>query len=574
MAWLSTRRTPQGSKATAVKFTIAVPEGFALEPAAFRQGFSISPDGSQLAFTAMGEDGQNRLWIRALSELDSHELPAARGLHTVFWAPDGKSLYFGVSRSLRRIARDESGAYQIITDLSRRVPAAGAWLPANQLLLSNRQSTFLVPADGGKANELTETYLWPQILPDKQHILYLVYDQKLGRFRLRVAKLGQPTSGHDILETDSRASFVRSKNSQSIGYLVFVRAGTLLAQGFDSKGFQLAGDATPLAGDVHFFQPTGAADFSISETGTLVYQTLAKRSRIVWVDRSGRELDQVATGLFPVKYVRASRDARKVAAVIHNMDKGATEIWVFDRASKVNQIVVPGPGIIDTPVWSADSMRLLYARAVGSGPKLYGVGITDKTPEQALPSAEFQLATDWSQDSRYVLYNTENVVDGDIGLVDLKSKRAMPILSTSFHETGAVFSPDSRWVAFVANNSGRPEVYVQAFQSGDTPGLIGERRRVSEQGALSVRWRRDGKELLYLGTDGVLYSVAVNVQDLGFGRPIALFRIPIAWRAVLPTTFGFDVAEDGSRFLVAMTDEPSRGNFVVVENWEALVSHH
>jgi hypothetical protein len=149
----------------------------------------------------------------------------------------------------------------------------------------------------------------------------------------------------------------------------------------------------------------------------------------------------------------------------------------------------------------------------------------------------------------------------------MKTGEIKQLLDSPSQETNAVFSPDGGWIAYISNDSGQPEAYMQAFDSGS---LKGERVRLSRAGALYVRWRGDGREIVYLGTDGNLYGVSVTGSAMRQpGTPIVLFRVPIASRAILPTTFGFDITSDGSRVLIptAATDKPS--HLIVVQNWEA-----
>ena len=570
--WAIARRQASPVHPLRAKFTIPAPEGFAFQPAGVRQGFAISPDGSRLAFTAMADDGQYHLWVRDLESLEPREVPAARGAHTVFWSPGGDALYFGIDRSLRRVTLDAGSSYQIIADLPRRVPPLGTWIAPDRILLSYRQLTVVVPAAGGRAATVKDAYLWPQALPDGQHLLYLAYDSRIERFRLRVGRFGEPQGAKDILETDSRVSWVASTDTPGSGYLIYVRAGSLLAQPFDAVGLRLTGDAVPLAGNMHVFQPTAAADFSVSNNGVLVYQPLPNSSRVVWLDRSGRELRQVGPDDLSVVYVRASPDGSKIAASVHNPERGTSEIWIYDPQSKVNRVLVPGPGINDKPVWSPDGTRLLYSRALGGGPKLYIRGLAEHDSEEPLPTSDFQLPTDWSRDGRYALFQTENTTDGNVGMIELETRKLTWILESPAHETSPVFSPDGRRVAFVSNDSGRLEAYVQAFEAGETPRLAGERLRISTEGAQLVRWRGDGREICYLGTDGVVYSVPIAAgPQFRAGAPVALFRISVASRAVLPTAFGFDVSADGSRFLVPAVREPLGSHLVVMQGWEALL---
>ena len=241
--------------------------------------------------------------------------------------------------------------------------------------------------------------------------------------------------------------------------------------------------AIPLAGNMHVFQPTAAADFSVSNNGVLVYQPLRKASRVVWLDRSGRELEQVGPDNLSVLYVRASPDGRKSGRSRAQSGKRRRRNLGVRHTIEGESRPGPGPGIADKPVWSPDGTRLLYARALGSGPKLYIRGLAEQDREEALPSADFQLPTDWSRNGRFALFQSENVIDGDIGVVELKTRKLTWMLASPAHESSPVFSPDGNRMAFVSNESGRLEAYVQAFEAGETPRLTGERLRISTDGA-------------------------------------------------------------------------------------------
>jgi Tol biopolymer transport system component/DNA-binding winged helix-turn-helix (wHTH) protein len=569
--WFLGRRDPPVHPPLAAKFVISPPNGSVIQPAGERQTFAVSPDGSRVAFTTIGEDGLNRLWIRPLTSLEAQEAPSARGAQTLFWSPAGDALYFSVDRSLRRIT-DPGSPYQLISDFPRRVPPLGAWIGPDQILLSHRQLTAVVPAGGGRPTELRDSYLWPQVLPDKR-LLYVAYDKRIERFRLRAGRFGEPQAAKDIIETDSRVAWVASTRTPGTSYLLYVRGGSLLAQSFDLERLQATGDAVPLATSLHVFQPTAAADFSVSTNGVLVYQPLRKNARVVWVDRAGRELEQVGPDGQAVAYVRASPDGRKVAVSVHNPEKGAAEIWVYDSRSKVNRVVAAGPGIVDKPVWSPDGTRLLYSRGLGAGPRLYVRGLGEQDREEALPAAaDLQLPSDWSRDGRFALFHSENVTDGDVGVLDWQTRKITWILDSPSNETAAVFSPEGDQVAFISNESGRSEVYVQAFDAQGRPRLTGDRVRISTDGAVLVRWRADGREICYMGADGVIYGVPVSTHpQFRAGTPAHLFRISIAARAALATAFGFDVSADGKKFLVPAVQEPATSQLVVMLGWESLL---
>jgi len=150
--------------------------------------------------------------------------------------------------------------------------------------------------------------------------------------------------------------------------------------------------------------------------------------------------------------------------------------------------------------------------------------------------------------------------------------KPVPLLNSRFHEANPAFSPDGKWLAFTSNESGRPEVYVQAFRSSDAPSVIGERHLVSSAGALAVRWRRDGRELFYLGFDGRVQAVPVKLSPaISFGPAAALFTISTEARAAIHSVLGFDVSANGQRFVIPVVSSVKAPSIVVVQNWEALL---
>jgi dipeptidyl aminopeptidase/acylaminoacyl peptidase len=413
--------------------------------------------------------------------------------------------------------------------------------------------------------------LWPQFLPGGKRVLYVELDKAAFEYQARVAAFDKPGDAHDVLRSDSRVLFARSPFREGEGYLYYVRAGNLLAQPVDSASLSLLGEPIPLASQVFTFLSTGAASFSVSREGTLAYQRVTRRSRIVWTDRTGREIAVVAPGELTVKYVRLSPDGKKIAASVYNVERGLNEIWILDADGRASRRAASGPGETDGPIWSPDSSSLAYVRAEGRPPQVFLQNVNEQGPEEALAPGGFQIPTDWSPDGRYVAYadtafpHIENDQGGDVWLVDLKRNRTVvPILNTPFRESSALFAPNGKSLAFIADDSGKPEAYVQAFEGGDEPRLTGERKQVSRAGAVFLRWRPDGKELFYLASDSRVYAVSIGTA---FGEPEALFTIPVASRAVLPTAFGFDVSGDGQRFLVAMAGAASP--LTVVQNWEA-----
>ena len=265
-----------------------------------------------------------------------------------------------------------------------------------------------------------------------------------------------------------------------------------------------------------------------------------------------------------------------MAASVYNVEKGATELWVYDTETGTSRRILTGPGITDSARWSPDSTRLVYIRTYGKGLQLYIKGLGEQDQEEALPPAPFQIPTDWSSDGRFIAYtNTafpmiENDLAGDVWLIDLKNKRkVIPLLNSEARESSLQFSPDGKRVAYIADDSGRPEAYIQGFEGGDSPRLTGERRQLSRGGARYLRWRQDSRELFHLGSGSTVYATSIGRSaGLETGPQVALFQIPVDSHTVIPNGFSFDVSADGQRFLVASKEPGTQSQFVIVQNWE------
>jgi WD40-like Beta Propeller Repeat len=146
-------------------------------------------------------------------------------------------------------------------------------------------------------------------------------------------------------------------------------------------------------------------------------------------------------------------------------------------------------------------------------------------------------------------------------VLTLSSGSALPFAQTRFDEREAHFSPDSRWIAYASNETGRSEVYVQSFPPS------GFKMRVSSEGGREPRWREDGRELFYLAADGFLMSVPVTAgRGLEAGIASPLFDTPWdSWN--LANTLMYDVSSDGQRFLFACIGDDAEPAITVIFNW-------
>jgi eukaryotic-like serine/threonine-protein kinase len=575
--WLGKRSKGPAEAPKAVRFAVVPPAGFALEGAASRQSFALSPDGARLAFTAMDSSGEFSVFLRDLNSLEPRRLAGSEGAHTLFWHPDSRSLYFTANGKLWRTPL-EGDAHVLLGD-SPSFMFSGVWLGPKRMLLDTFQASYLVSPSGGPLEKLNQIYLWPQMLPDGRHVLYVKWDARAGRHRAHVLRLSDFSTTKDLVATDSRVMYSASVTTPGTGFLLYVRGGNLLAQPFDPGSLEVTGEAMPVASRIYSFAKTGAADFSVSANGAIAFQSYVSRSQLVWVDRAGHQLATIGPANINVKSARLSPDGQRLATAIYDLEQGEQDLWTFDVKTNSGRRLAADPALRDAPVWSPDSKALAFMhQADGNPPKVHVRGLGEKDADEAMPAADFQMPADWSPDGRFLAFvNTgfprlANEAQGDVWVFDLaRGRKPVPVLNTPFHEANPAFSPDGKWLAFTSNESGRPEVYVQAFRSGEAPGVTGERYLVSSAGALAVRWRRDGRELFYLGFDGRVQAVPVRFSGKpDFGPTTALFTIGTEARAAIHSVLGFDVSADGSRFVIVKASESP--SLVVIQNWQALLT--
>jgi Tol biopolymer transport system component len=152
-------------------------------------------------------------------------------------------------------------------------------------------------------------------------------------------------------------------------------------------------------------------------------------------------------------------------------------------------------------------------------------------------------------------------------LADTAHGSIAPVLHGESAQWGSVFSLDGRSIAFISMESGRPEVYVQAFDSKPSPRLVGKKRQVSREGAWIVRWRPDGREIFYVGIDNWLHAAPVEA-NLQVGDPMPLFRIEGNTQYGTTSDFQFDATRDGQRFIMSTTGSVAPPPFTVIQNWQ------
>ncbi len=541
--WLGTSlRGPAGGRPATrtVSFQLPPPPGGAFSSWAEAGSMAVSPDGSMLAYSAWEGQGQSRLWLRPVSSIEARPLPGSEGGAAPFWSPDGRSLGFSAGGKLRRLDL-AGGAPMTLCEVPPGGGVAGTWGRDGILfVVSPAESSVLyrVPAGGGTPSVVIAAdtakgegrLAWPGFLPDGERFLYAL---RRSDYSWHLMLAGPGTAPRELAAIASAAQMVGPQ------HLAFVRDGTLLVQRFDWQAGRLAGETTAVADPVRYFLSTGSAAFSASMAGTLVFQPAEDVNQLAWFDRGGRQLGTVGPPGNQLS-VALAPDGSRVLFERARPGTGTWDVWSSDLALQAESRLTSHPETEIRPRWLGPGAFVYSANLQGLPPQLVRRDLVTGQEDELLPRAGFRWAEDVSPDGSTLVYaerGQEGTTDlWALALSGLPAPR--PLLRSPFSESGARFSPDGRYLAFVSNESGRQEAYVVPY-----PGP-GEKRPVSTGGAALVRWGRDGRELFLLSLDGQLWSLPVHTAPaFQAGPPQRLFAL--AGRRWID----FEVAPDGRRFL-------------------------
>jgi Tol biopolymer transport system component len=516
----------------------------------------ISPDGTMIVFS-----GGGLLRVRDLDTLLPRVLAGTEGAYLPFWSPDSTFIGYYVAQgsktSLWKVPA-RSGAPIKICDAPSGVLFLATWradatIVFNVLVDLEDARLYAVPDGGGIPEPFTAgsqkgDSLWAPVALSDGDALYervrkgvsdLVVVRKSGAFSV-------VEGSRDFAAIGYRA-----------GYLIYFAGAGLWARGFDPATASFTGK--PIAVDPTAAQQLGwQGTASLSADGTLVYRHMTGgRQQLEWVDRTGAVLGPVGQAQEAIADPAISPDGTRIA--VSGVEDGVMSVWVHDVARGTSSRVTAGPGYQSRPSWAPGGDRLAFESRWD---------ILVQAPDSARPpqviegTSRAETMPSWSPDGRGLFFTSGP--GSDLKFRGLgEGSEARVFLATPFSECCARPSPDGRRVAYVSDESGRDEVYVREFPSGQG------RLQVSAQGGTSPRWSAKGDELFFVSGD-TLIAVSVKAQPaLVASLPRALFK-SVRGVGVFESRegFGYDVAKDG-RFVVVRTIKRPERHAVVVENWVA-----
>ncbi|MBI4264642.1 MAG: PD40 domain-containing protein [Acidobacteria bacterium] len=498
-AWRHLRETPPPAPPP-LRFTLAPPSGAELGAGDDVLDAAIAPDGGAIVFVAT-TDGVSRLWRRELGSDAADPLVGTEGASMPAWGPTGRLLSFFAGGTLKEIAL-ASGEVRDITDAP--APAGAAWLPDGSLLFVPAargpvrhwrggvvtDATTLQPGDRGHG------FPWPASGGGFTYVATLADGH-------RVVRIVDADEERDLTETSAHAYLFDD-------HLVHLRDGTLMAQRVDLARRTLAGASAPLAYDVGTAS-TGRGFFAASPR-LVVWAAAAPRAReLVWFDVEGRRL---GTAGEPADYWQVRLSPEEGRAAVTRLDPLLRTLDVFilrlDGTRPPEQLSLALAADSD-PVWDPGGGRVVFRSLQGRTPGLFvrRVHAPDAPAEAFFASEADDTPTDWrgatvlAHGPAFALSERRRASPGTVEVVaiDVATGTRTPVIERGFNTFDARWSPDGRRLAYVSDESGRPDIYVEPWPAAP-PGLPAAaaepRRRVSFAGGTRPQWSGDGGSLFFL----------------------------------------------------------------------------
>jgi serine/threonine-protein kinase len=521
---------------------------------------ALAPDGQVLAFVGFrpGDSLRTSLYVRQLARLDAEQLAGTETAQLPFFSPDGQWIAFFAEGMLKKIP---AGGGAVVSICAAPSPRGGWWGDDDAIVFASPAGISRVSAAGGSPEVLVSSPPGealpqsPHGLPHGRGVLYaraISSDPSAGTLFVHDFNTG---TAKELVQGGRFPAYAES------GHLTFVRGGTLYAAPFDLDTLELTGAAVPVVERVSQAQLTALANMALSASGTMAYRPgagiLTRQAPVMWLTQAG-PLTPLRGSPAAFAFPRFSPDGTRLAMSI--TDGRQSDVWVYDWERGTLTRITTDPGSEVGPVWTPDGTGLVFASARGTNvPNIFwqradGTG----DPRQLTTSNVPQIPNAINPDGTLLVFH-----EGDpsttrqaLGLVPLERAgdgtiRGGPpstLIGGAFLKSNARISPDGKWIAYAANDTGAFEIYVQPF-----PGL-GDRVQVSNGGGNLALWSPRRNELYYARPGEVqLLAVPFTTRDGRFlpARPRRWSETRFS--ATPPVAIygpGFDLHPDGARFAV------------------------
>ena len=538
------------------RFAVGFPRGQALDITPDGTHLAISADGSTLVYVG-GDSTVSRLWVKRQDQLAAVPIPGTEGAYDPFPSPDGSQVGFFSERNgraLRRVAV-AGGAPQVVAQGHLGVTGA-SWSTDGYIYFDADLDGLQRVRPDGSGRETVVVLdtarkeagiAWPQVLPGGRIVI------------MRLRHAADDPSTFDIIAerigTGQRGTVVRTVTARyAAGRLLYVTAdGTLLSAPFDERRLALSGAPTVVATGVRVAGSYPGVDLAVSERGTVYYVAgpAGLSSHLEWVARDGaREpVDTAWQEHGAIGQIALSPDGTRVAVTLQRLGVPGSDIWVKQLPSGALTRLTIDPGFAFAPSWSADGRSVLFVSdgvtpAAAYRHRADGLGGDSLVLRSDHPAVEVVE----SSDGRWLV---ARVSDVNANVHDIVAERLgrdttpAPLIAGPAAEVNPALSPDGRWIAYVSDVSGRPEVYVRPF-----PDVDGGQWQVSLHGGVIPKWSHAGRTLFFRDLDGItLFAADVSTSPTFHpGQPRQALRVEPG--SGLDLRAGFELSRDDRRFLM------------------------
>ena len=549
--WRAARRPTSG-------FAIRVPlitPGISMSSLVQTSPVAVSRDGSLIAISG-DKDGKRQLFLRYLNEDTPRPIPGTDGAQGPFFSPDTKWLGFWAGGRLFKVSLG-GGAPVPITEIA--VAFGAAWVSSDVIVVSRNNALYTVSAGGGPLQLLTRpdtvngeaAQVFPESVWDGESIIYTSLAPARAGGGTRVGIVSVPTGKATILPI----------NGYRIGvvddHLIYSDAASgLFAVPVDIKRRRITGASKAIANDILVYAL--GPNISMSQTGTLVYESVAPSTDMVLVDLQGGSrpaLHDTRSFAFP----RYSPDGKRVAVSVGA--SGGSDVWVYELANGTGMRLTTDGLRNERPEWTPDGAAVIYRSTRDNRAALWRNEVDFSARPVAVltnPRLAFYEGV-ITADGKWLVFQ-QDTITSDIGYRAVTGDTTLRLITHTpeSNETMARVSPDGRWVAYVSDESGSDQVVVQPFPNGG-------RTQVSASGGTEPVWSRDGRTLFYRDGRSIMAASFTTAPGFAVTSRRALFDDRYV-RATSPHA-NYDVSRDGKEFLLLRSLTNSA--FVVVHNWRA-----
>jgi serine/threonine-protein kinase len=563
---------PTAADAPVTRFGIALPQGQELQNGV-NVSFDLSPDASRLVYAGPGEGG-SQLWVKERDRYEATPLSGTAGAEGPAFSPDGSWIAFVADNELKKLPASGGSAITLADSANAGISGL-AWLDDGTIVfVDSRWQLRRVRDVGGPVDVLVEVteadvgdvyHVLPSALPGSRGVLFTrcsplcreVQELWVYDFRGDSATMLMP----DVATAWYTAT----------GHLVYVRRdGGVFASRFALGSMELQDGGVPVLENVTVGSGM-VPDFAISSNGTLLMVQGGGRpavQEVVWVDRQGaaQPVDPDWSGQFAVP-VALSPDGRQLGLSVFVEDGSGADLYVKQLpAGPLSRLTFEGTQNRRAS-WARGGRMILFIS--NRGEAAFGVWIkrADGSAPAELVIEEEQTIEEavYSRDGEWLVYRRGGSDGTGRDLYAIRSGGdtvPVPLVASEFEERSFTLSPDGRWLAYVSDDSGEPEVYVRPF-----PNTADAKWQVSVTGGTEPLWAHNGRELFYRNGNDEMVVAAIST---GPSFAVASQRVLFSARGYGSNSNyrGYDLSLDDQRFIMVHTvEEAEPGELILVENW-------